>query len=260
MTEITGTISKVELSGTISKDELSGVGIFQDVLPVVTTAEISDITGTTASGGGNITFAGTFPVTAKGICWSTSQNPTIDNDKTEDGSGEGGFTSEITGLNGKTAYYARAYAISLAGISYGNQVSFETESLMDAGKGTFDVGTESWIVFGTNTIENDVGALKITYVDSKYGAYVQLREVKDLNTDLIVGKTYKLRARAKVNTGTANLNIITDGHNLSDVLTANYAWYEIIFVATHVSVNEFRCYGMGEGEIVWIDEWYIYEL
>ena len=80
-------------------------------------------------------------------------------------------------------------------------------SLMDAGQGFFDVDTESWTAYGSNTIENDAGALKITYVDNSSGAYNYFRETGGLNTDLTIGKTYKIRVRAKRNAGNAILKI-----------------------------------------------------
>ena len=96
--------------------------------PIVTTIAISDITQTTASSGGNVTSEGTSPVTVRGVCWSTSENPTISDSKTEDGTGPGSFTSSITGLAAGTTYYVRAYATNLAGTSYGNQETFTTLS------------------------------------------------------------------------------------------------------------------------------------
>ncbi|MBQ6083149.1 MAG: hypothetical protein IJK92_02175 [Bacteroidales bacterium] len=99
----------------------------QDIaLPTVTTNNVSNITISTAYCGGNVTDDGNSTVTAKGVCWSTSQNPTISNSHTSDGSGTGTFISQITGLNASTTYCVRAYATNGAGTAYGNQVSFST--------------------------------------------------------------------------------------------------------------------------------------
>ena len=95
-------------------------------LPTVTTSAISNITQTTATGGGNVTSDGGTPVTARGVCWSTSANPTFSNNYTSDGTGTGTFTSNLTGLTANTLYYVRAYATNSAGTSYGNQVTFTT--------------------------------------------------------------------------------------------------------------------------------------
>jgi hypothetical protein len=57
----------------------------EKLLPTVTTAtEVTDITVNSATCGGEVTFDGNVSVTARGICWSTSQNPTIEDNKTTD--------------------------------------------------------------------------------------------------------------------------------------------------------------------------------
>ena len=95
-------------------------------LPTVTTTAASNITSSTATSGGNVTNAGGAAVTARGVCWSTSQNPTINSNHTTNGSGTGSFTSSITGLAAGTTYYVRAYATNTAGTAYGSQITFTT--------------------------------------------------------------------------------------------------------------------------------------
>ena len=96
------------------------------VVPTVTTTAISEIDKTTATGGGEVTADGGATVTARGICWSTTQNPTISDSYTTDGTGTGSFTSSMTGLAANTTYYVRAYATNSAGTAYGEEVSFTT--------------------------------------------------------------------------------------------------------------------------------------
>jgi hypothetical protein len=96
------------------------------VLPVVITKTPSLITATSAVIGGNVTFDGGAAVTARGVCWSTSTNPTTDDKHTTNGTGTGAFTSSITGLTPNTTYYVRAYATNIAGTAYGNQRTFIT--------------------------------------------------------------------------------------------------------------------------------------
>jgi len=97
-----------------------------DGLPVLTTSMVSGITATTAICGGNITSDEGFAVTARGVCWSISSNPTITDAHTTDGTGTGSFTSNLTGLSPNTTYYVRAYATNSVGTSYGEQYSFTT--------------------------------------------------------------------------------------------------------------------------------------
>jgi len=94
--------------------------------PFVTTTAISDIAQTSAKSGGNVTADGGAEVTTRGVCWSTSENPTISDNKTTDGTGTGTFTSSMTGLQANTKYYVRAYATNSEGTAYGEQVEFTT--------------------------------------------------------------------------------------------------------------------------------------
>lgn len=95
-------------------------------LPIVNTNPIFNITSSTAISGGNVTYDGGTAVTARGVCWSTTPNPTIADNHTSDGNGIGVFTSSITGLTPGTTYYVRAYATNSVGTAYGEEVSFTT--------------------------------------------------------------------------------------------------------------------------------------
>jgi hypothetical protein len=95
-------------------------------LPVVITTAVVDFNENSATGGGDVASDGGSPVTARGVCWSTSEDPTIEGNHTSDGFGTGTFISLMNGLMGNTLYYVRAYAMNNAGIAYGNQVSFTT--------------------------------------------------------------------------------------------------------------------------------------
>ena len=105
------------------------------LLPTVITEEVTDITTDSATSGGNVTSDGGATVTARGVCWSTSQNPTIDDNDgmTTDGNGTGSFTSNIPNLAPNTRYYVRAYATNSAGTGYGDEISFTTEEEEEEG-------------------------------------------------------------------------------------------------------------------------------
>lgn len=97
------------------------------VLPTLQTTAVTAINTTVAVSGGNITSDGGATVTAKGVVWGTSQNPTIAlSTKTTDGSGVGSFISNISNLTSNTTYYVRAYATNSLGTSYGNEINFTT--------------------------------------------------------------------------------------------------------------------------------------
>ncbi len=96
-------------------------------IPVLITDAASAITNTTAVCGGIITNDGGAPITARGVCWGTNLNPTIDSSKTFDSVGTGSFSSHITGLITNTTYYVRAYATNIAGTGYGGVITFTTQ-------------------------------------------------------------------------------------------------------------------------------------
>lgn len=114
--------------GTSYGNEQTFTTLTAPVIPTLTTDNASSITQTTAVSGGNVTSDGNSPVTDRGVCWSTSQNPTIANYKTTDGSGTGVFTSNLTGLVAANTYYVRAYATNAIGTAYGNEISFTTSA------------------------------------------------------------------------------------------------------------------------------------
>jgi hypothetical protein len=97
-------------------------------VPVVGTASAAIATASTASGGGYVSNDGGSPVTARGLCWSTTQNPTLASScSTDGGTGIGYFSSTVSGLSGcGVVYYVRAYATNSTGTGYGNQVTVST--------------------------------------------------------------------------------------------------------------------------------------
>lgn len=104
----------------------------KEEIPVVTTTAVSGITTTSAVSGGNVTDDGGADVTARGVCWGTSANPTTGGSKTTDGTGTGSFSSNLTGLTPGTKYYVRAYATNGEGTAYGNEVEFTATAIVGA--------------------------------------------------------------------------------------------------------------------------------
>lgn len=94
--------------------------------PSVSTLSPSELTSSGAKVFGNVTSNGGATVTARGICYSTSQNPTLSNTCVASGNGTGEFNATINGLNFATQYFVRAYATNSVGTSYGSQLSFTT--------------------------------------------------------------------------------------------------------------------------------------
>ena len=95
-------------------------------LATSSTDSITNVTQNSATCYSRAISDGGASVTARGVCWSTSQNPTIADNHTTDGSGTGSFISSMTGLSAGTTYYVRAYATNSVGTAYGNQVNYTT--------------------------------------------------------------------------------------------------------------------------------------
>lgn len=97
-------------------------------LPLLTTAILSNITQTTANCGGNISSNGGAIVLSRGVCWGSGTTPTIADNKTTDGTGNGNFISALSGLSPNTTYYVRAYATNSEGTGYGIAILFTTQN------------------------------------------------------------------------------------------------------------------------------------
>jgi hypothetical protein len=115
--------------GTAYGENISFTTLAATIATGITTNNLTSITQTTATCGGNIASDGASSITSRGVCWSsTNSNPTILDTKTNNGTGIGSFTSSIIGLTAGTTYYVRAYATNSVGTAYGNTRTFVTLS------------------------------------------------------------------------------------------------------------------------------------
>jgi hypothetical protein len=100
-------------------------------VPEVTTTEVTNVTAGLAEGVGTINDQGESPVTGRGFCWSTSPNPNLGDKCRASVLTENPFRIVMTGLQGNTTYYARAYATNDGGTAYGENVQFTTSDISD---------------------------------------------------------------------------------------------------------------------------------
>ncbi len=97
-------------------------------LPTVTTDAITNISYTTATGGGNVTDDGGSTVTTRGLVWNTTGNPSLFSYSGvfATGTGEGTFSGTLSNLTCGVTYHVKAFATNSVGTSYGNEVTFQT--------------------------------------------------------------------------------------------------------------------------------------
>jgi len=139
-----------------------GLAAMTPVPTVSATTAATNITLFAATSGGAVTSDGGSPIIARGVCWSTSQNPTIADYKTSDAGTTGTFTSSLSGLSANTTYYVRTYATNASGTVYGTQISFTTlSSLPIIASTTLPYGITNTAGTSGGTITSD-GGLTIT--------------------------------------------------------------------------------------------------
>lgn len=201
--------------GTIYGEEKTFT-IQKTFAPTVVTTSVSNISYTSATTGGVVTSDGGENVTERGVVYSTTENPTIDNTKISNGVGTGTFSCELTELKEGVTYYVRAYAINTRGVSYGEQVSFTTKTQMLATLTTTEVTeiTETTAVTG-GEVTSDGGATVtergVVYSTSQNPTTSSSKIVNGSGvgsficnlSNLKPNTTYYVRAYAKNSKGTA---------------------------------------------------------
>jgi hypothetical protein len=239
-------------TGTGYGDDLTFVTLA--VRPTVTTATISSVTRTTAVSGGNVTANGGAPVTARGVCWSTSSGPVATGLHTSDDTGNGSFTSNITGLNPNTLYYVRAYATNSMGTSYGNELSFTTDPVLVPTLTTNNVTgiTMTSAVSGGNITSDNGGAItdrgvcwnttgNPTVSGSKTSNGTGTGSFSSSIDGLTTGTTYYIRAYATNSAGPGYGDQIIFTTSITDVEGNIYKTLQIgtqIWMAENLKTNQ----------------------
>jgi len=238
------------------------------VLPTVITSPALSVTSTVATIGGDVTTDGGATVTARGVSFGTSQNPTINGDTTNEGMGIGVFTSTLTGLTVSTMYYVRAYATNSVGTAYGNEVSFSTSSSSTALATVTTTSVSSVTSTGASTggnVTSDGGApvmaRGVAYGTSQSPTTSNITTSNGTGTGvftstltgLTVSTLYYIRAYATNNVGTAYGNEVSfttggrppclgtpsvtdiDGNTYNTVQIGNQCWTQ-----SNLKVSKYR--------------------
>lgn len=219
--------------------------------PEVTTASVTNILGSTATSGGNVTSTGGATITAKGVCWSTTPDPTISDNITNEGSGPGVFTSDLTKLAVYTTYYVRAYVTNSAGFtSYGNPVQFMT-ALADADGniyGVVTIGSKVWMLENLKTTKyNDTTnipkvAVAATWMGLTTPGYCWY-ESDSITNKPLYGAIYNWFVVDPVSNG--NKNVCPVGWHVPT--DADFQTLETTLGMTAEQVNAFNWRGTDEG-------------
>jgi len=116
-------------AGTSYGSEVSFTTLASIVAPSVTTVSQSQVTNKSFVITGNVTDWGGADVTERGIVYSTTADPTLQNGtKITTGTGLGQFSSYAYNVAPSTLYYVKTYATNSAGTSYGSQATVTTKA------------------------------------------------------------------------------------------------------------------------------------
>jgi uncharacterized protein (TIGR02145 family) len=199
--------------------------------PSVATKDITEITGITAISGGTILDDGGGPIIDNGVCWSTTDQPTIDENKTMENV-SGTYVSTLTQLSPNTTYYVRAYATNTGGTGYGNSISFTT------------MGDEP-VVMGSSVI--NLGVNTATLSCSINPNFVNTTVLFEWGTTTSYGHT----AAASQNplTGGNPLNVSADLTGLESEITFNFRIKATNDLGTSYSDNlSFKTFAAVDGD------------
>jgi uncharacterized protein (TIGR02145 family) len=170
----------------------------RDEVPTLTTSEVTNLTGTSATTGGTIIDEGSGRVIVRGVCWNAEKNPTISDNKTQNGDGLGVFSSLITDLYLSTTYYIRAYATNSAGTGYGNEISLTTnktlfDSIVDIDGNcykTIQIGTQVWMAENLKSTKYNDGSPIIYFNDDENARSVYAWYDNNINFKDLYGALY----------------------------------------------------------------------
>ena len=115
----------------------------------------------------------------------------------------------------------------------------------------------NWSPFGNNTVEEDDGTLKFTYVDNSAGPYIYLRDAYHLSDDLVVGATYELSITTKVNTGSVGWRLQHNSYpyyHFPSLTSTDFVTQSETFIATTAASHYLFVAAFGTGEIVWVKD------
>lgn len=244
-------------------------GSIQASVPTIITADISAITHNTAISGGSVTNNGGATITASGVVWSTSENPTLENNDgfTTNEMATWEFESYLSGLIPVTLYYVKAYASNSEGTGYGQQLSFTTlyqpmvptvttaavteitynsatsgGNVTEAGDGDVTERGVVWATFENPTLENNEGLTSdgeglgefvshLSGLDEESQYYVRSYATNE------VGTAYGSQEEFETELFVCGTSLLTDidGNTYNTVLVGDQCWTKENLATTQYS-------------------------
>lgn len=209
------------------------------LVPTITTKAVDAVASGNAVVTTSVTSIGAGPLTQRGVCWSTSPNPTISNDKTLDPLTTGDLNSKIIGLKQNTLYYVRAFAVNSFGVTYGKELSFTTPVLT-----TEDLNQ---IQFINNKIGFIAGNRVILKTVDGGDTWVKIRESTKINFTSIHFENENL--------GYAGGNDETYSH-LYKTTDGGLTWVEVSGGATNEGIRIVAIFTMGTNKVTYLENYY----
>lgn len=230
----------------------------------IETSDITNINFESAVSGGTILHDGGSDITLRGVCWGLNENPVIEtNMHTEEGTGTGSFVSQLTNLQPGRLYYLRAYAKNENGISYGNELSFETEIALATleTNNPIEISYHSAKVGGKliNNGGDDIQEMGLcfststqpTLEDNKITVSISEQEFSQRIENLESGKTYYVRSFATNAAGTSYGNEVSFTTLFGDLQIGSFFKGGIIFYIDESGEHGLVCTTEDQTSVKW---------
>ena len=195
--------------------------------------------------------------------------------------------ANITGTLTKSAVASAAELVAYSGFSASNYLREPYSADLDFAQGEWSVGAwvnvpvslpvssfpvvgselvdtlntaAAWGVYGTNTVTDDAGAVKVTYVDSASGAFAYIRASGGLSSNLTTGRAYRVTGNAKVSSGSVNVSVPVTVSTVATITSTDFVPFSVYFVATSATGDFLRADSMGSGETIWVKDLSVVEI
>jgi hypothetical protein len=184
-------IAALSIAGCKKTGEGSGIAV-NSVVPAISTKDATNINGTSATVGGNITNDGGSIVTEAGVVYSTTPNVDTSKTRVRNYTISGKYDVNLTGLSLLERYYYKAYAINEKGITYGEEKSFfvpiagfsSSSQVAAANLVAYWAFNGGYIDSVSKVVGTPMNAAGISFVPGKIGQSVQVKNRGYINSNV----------------------------------------------------------------------------